>query len=346
MRSFSTYKKQIEIAYLEKGSNLPLITMLSRLIVWMIRYRSFSDFFSLGLNKQGTSLRQILSHKEFLRIHNRLNPLRYLSILEDKYVFDRFFNGYGFPLAEMLGYIANDEVHWLNDKKVVALSKLPDYNMDCFLKSFTKWGGQAVHKLSVVNKELFVDNCPTSLEDLKKIIKNDLFVMQKTVYQHPVINKLSKSSVNTIRMLTIHNGREAENFYSYLRMGIGDSLVDNISHGGLGCGIHSDGTLYENAISDKGFYVQIKNHPTTGTLFGEIQIPFFREASELVISMHNTLHCFFIVGWDVAITESGPVIIEGNPVGDLIFEQKIFGGFREKFLEFAVRYESQRDYLL
>lgn len=346
MRSISTYKKQIKIAYQEKGSNLPLAKVFFRLFIWMIRYHSFSDFFALLLNKQGTSLNQILSYKEFLKIHKRLNPARYLALLEDKYVFDRFLKSYGFPLAEMLGYIAQDEVHWLNDQKVIPLNKLTDYNIDCFLKSFTQWGGYAVHKLSVVNKELFIDNSSASVINLKRYINHDLVVMQKTVIQHPVMSTLSKSSVNTIRMITIHNGREAENLISYLRMGIGDSLVDNISHGGLGCGIHADGTLFETAISDTGFYVQIKNHPTTGTLFGEIKIPFFKEASEMVTNMHNIYHCFFIIGWDIAITESGPVVIEGNPVGSLIFEQKIFGGLRNRFRELAARYESHRDYLL
>jgi hypothetical protein len=346
MRKIKEYRSEIRNAFSQKGTNLPVMQVIFRLICWVFEHHSFSDFFMLKLNKKGTSINQILSIKEFAKIHNKLNPPRYRSLLEDKYVFDRFLSSFGFPLAQMIGYIANSEVHWLNNSKVMPLDQLINCEINCFIKSYTKWGGLAVHKLNVTNKAIFIDKQIADITALEKLIQGDLTVLQQTVVQHPELCKLSASSVNTIRLVTIHDGNKACNFFGYIRMGIGNSLVDNISHGGLGCGLYEDGTLFETAHSEKTQYQDVPNHPTTGVVFGEINIPFYKEALELVTRMHDTFHCFFIIGWDIAITDSGPVVIEGNPVSNLIYEQQIFGGLKDKFISFAEKYHSKRNYLL
>jgi hypothetical protein len=58
--------------------------------------------------------------------------------------------------------------------------------------------------------------------------------------------------------------------------------------------------------------------------------------------MHNAFHCFFMIGWDVAITEAGPVIIEGNPLVSIAYGQWLYGGFKTKILEYAVQYSGSK----
>jgi hypothetical protein len=58
--------------------------------------------------------------------------------------------------------------------------------------------------------------------------------------------------------------------------------------------------------------------------------------------MHNAFHCFFMIGWDVAITEAGPVIIEGNPLGRMAYEQWLYGGLKSKIQEYAQQYSDRK----
>lgn len=44
----------------------------------------------------------------------------------------------------------------------------------------------------------------------------------------------------------------------------------------------------------------------------EIVVPGVREAVELALAAHRTLPRIYTIGWDVAVTEDGPIIIEGN----------------------------------
>lgn len=54
-------------------------------------------------------------------------------------------------------------------------------------------------------------------------------------------------------------------------------------------------------------------HPETGAIFADAVIPFWREARELVQQAHRKAFPRFVfLGWDVAITAEGPVLIETN----------------------------------
>ncbi len=56
-----------------------------------------------------------------------------------------------------------------------------------------------------------------------------------------------------------------------------------------------------------------ERHPDTGALFSEAIVPFWREARELVLEAHRKAFSRFVfLGWDVAITSDGPVLIETN----------------------------------
>jgi hypothetical protein len=347
MNRINRYLQIIHSSLNLEGENLTWLPLFFRLIHWMMKGEGMLvNFFMLKLHKKEFSMKGVLVRKEFDRIHNKLNPIYYRSLLEDKYVFDRFLKSYGYPLAEMTGLIENNNVYWLNENVTEPLNDIIYRETDCFVKMLTKWGGLDVYKLSICNKEIYLNNDPCSLEKLKQVLTDGLFIMQKTIKQHEVLNRLNSSCVNTIRMITIHDGTRVKNFYNFFRMGSGAKLVDNLTQGGLGCGIHSNGTLHNCATDVMGLYTWIKQHPVTGVSFGEITLPYYQEALDLVVRMHNSFHCFFIIGWDIAMTETGPVIIEGNPIGDLMFVQWLYGSLKEEFLQYANSYEKHRGYLI
>ena len=57
----------------------------------------------------------------------------------------------------------------------------------------------------------------------------------------------------------------------------------------------------------------VERHPETGAVFAEVVVPWWREAQELVSRAHSQAFPRFVfLGWDVAITAEGPVLIETN----------------------------------
>jgi len=53
-------------------------------------------------------------------------------------------------------------------------------------------------------------------------------------------------------------------------------------------------------------------HPITGTRIVGFEVPYWREILEMIERAARVVPEIAYVGWDVAVTPSGPVILEGN----------------------------------
>jgi hypothetical protein len=62
-------------------------------------------------------------------------------------------------------------------------------------------------------------------------------------------------------------------------------------------------------------------------------IPYFREAVEMVMRMHEALPGIHSIGCDVAISPDGPIIIEGNDDWEGGIPLVLEPNFRRRFLQ-------------
>jgi len=346
MNYYSKFKRYYGIykeSRAHKTENAPVWVLLARLLFWKVfRHGSIVDFFLIHLDRKGIRIKEYITDHEFLAIHHKLNPRYYISILEDKFVFDRFLSSFGFPLAEMVGWIENGIITWIPKVKKEPLENLVALSLDCYCKYHTGWGGSKVFHLTIGAGQIKINDKISSIEELKSLTREGIFVLQKTLVQHPEMSRLNGSCVNTLRLITVHDGKDISLYGSFIRIGIGNSHVDNLSSGNIACGIHDDGTLFEVATDAYLKYMGLTHHPETRVKFSTFRIPFYQEAIELTKNMHRAFHCFFIIGWDIAITDSGPVAIEGNPLSSIGLEQLFMGGERRRFLRFAESYMNNR----
>lgn len=346
MKFISKIKKYYKIyseSKAQEGENLPLIFLFLKILRWILKsHGSVIDFFILGLDKKGKNADEFISDHDFLAIHDKLNPRYYISILEDKYVFDRFLKSFGFPLAELIGLLENGMITWIPDRQTEPIGNLFYRDLDCFCKFYTGWGGSKVFHLVIDKGTVRMNNKQSTIDEVISLTKTGIFVLQKSIIQHPEMNRLNNSCVNTLRIITIHNGKTIRKYGSFIRIGIGKSHVDNISAGNIACGIKEDGFLFDKSLDAFMINTGLTRHPDTNILFSSFKIPYYREAIDLAIDLHKAFHCFFIVGWDIAITASGPVVIEGNPVSSLNLEQIMIGGTKKEFVQTAKEYKRNR----
>ncbi|MBQ2677361.1 MAG: hypothetical protein IJF96_00440, partial [Firmicutes bacterium] len=144
-------------------------------------------------------------------------------------------------------------------------------------------------------------------------------VVEEFVKQHPDMNRLTDASVNTIRIVTVSSkeqpvtpdGRHTDIAYVAVRIGGGSSIVDNFHSGGVVAAVDAGtGVICTDAADMQGKVY--KSHPVTGTVFKGFKIPFFEEAGKLVLRMIEEKEVEGYIGWDIAISENGPVLIEVN----------------------------------
>ncbi len=135
--------------------------------------------------------------------------------------------------------------------------------------------------------------------------------LEELVTQHPEMNRLCSASVNTMRMMTLNDRGTPRLLWAGLRVGNGVNAVDNFHAEGMAVKIDMDtGKLVGKAINKDN--VEFAVHPMTGITFDGFQIPYFQEAKELVLAAALESDKIRVVGWDVAISPDGPVVIEGN----------------------------------
>jgi len=150
-------------------------------------------------------------------------------------------------------------------------------------------------------------------------LKDNRMFLEELIVQHKKMSTLCPSSVNTIRIMTFVNNGKSEILYAALRVGNGIHEVDNFHKGGMGVQINTkEGKLKGNAI-DKDLN-EFKMHPTTKVYFNKFELPYWNETKKLVLDAALVNQNIKVVGWDVAITKNGPILVEGNrrPGFDLV----------------------------
>jgi hypothetical protein len=98
-------------------------------------------------------------------------------------------------------------------------------------------------------------------------------------------------------------------------MPAGRLVVDNFLQGGLAAPIDfAAGRICGPAVrkdNDLGL-ISTNRHPDTGQEFNGFPIPMWSEAVELARRAHKTFPTVAFIGWDIAILQDGPVLVEGN----------------------------------
>ena len=144
-------------------------------------------------------------------------------------------------------------------------------------------------------------------------------IIEGYLIQHPLMQQLSENSVNTIRIVTIRTKENMPDLekdkvyflYSGIRMGQGKSYVDNLHSGGLMAAVDVEtGNVVTGGVDHKVQMFDV--HPSTGAQIKGFNIPYYQEAKQMIEKASKTKGVYGLLGWDVAITENGPVLIEIN----------------------------------
>ena len=225
-------------------------------------------------------------------------------------------------MPEVFAYIHNGKVFNM-DYQEIPFEALKD-ETDYFLKD---QGGECA---SFVKR--IVDY--SALQALRSKINSGSFILQRSVVQSKSMNVLNPHAINTLRIVTINKNGRCYVLTALLRVGTSKTgNVDNWAAGGLAIGIQHTGYL-----KNYGFYKPVHGlkesvHPDTGIVFTEFKIPQYEEACQLACEAHKFFFNVRAIGWDVAISEDGPVFIEGNDNFEISLQQACDRPLRKEWME-------------
>ena len=155
------------------------------------------------------------------------------------------------------------------------------------------------------------DTIKNLLEEFKTGI-----VIEELIRQDSRMAQPHPQSVNTVRITTFRANGEMHILHPFMRVGCGDSIVDNAGRGGFFCAIDLEtGIVFESVDESGNRYVV---HPDTHVAILGFQVPRWQEAVSLAKELADVIPECRFVGWDLALTEDGWVMVEGNAHGQFL----------------------------
>ncbi len=152
------------------------------------------------------------------------------------------------------------------------------------------------------------------------------FLLEEGLKQVSILADIYPLSINTLRIKSETLGGETRLMTSCLRIGRGGLEVDNVSQNGIAVRVD----LSTGALEDIGFTKERQPftiHPDSGLPFAGLRIPHWDALTAQVRQAAAKLHHFCYLGWDLATSPAGPVVIEVN-LGFGIDAQNIHQGLR------------------
>jgi len=274
---------------------------------------------------------------EFLRRYNGGRPLpadRSTGCLSSKAMFTARCRDYQLPAIPVLMVLENGEVvqHEPNG------SLLP--RMDLFCKLVRGTGGRGAERWAYLDADRYRDvhgNVLTEaalLERLKALTlsRRKGYIVQPRLVNHRDIADLSNGSLTTVRVMTCRNERgEYEVTNAAFRMAQGrSSVVDNFHAGGILAKVDIRtgrlGRATDGALALGPGTGWCERHPDTGGQILGRTLPLWDQVLDLVSRAHTTAFSdHVLIGWDVAILDDGPRLVEGNKGPDLDLVQRSHG---------------------
>ena len=249
-----------------------------------------AEFYRLNDAQRKTQITRGLSNT----IVRRMNDKAYWYLFDDKATFNELFK-------EEVGR------GWM---KISAQTDPDEFR--AFLNQYPDLIAKPLEGSSGVGIERFTSEHWQGREEdfLRELLDKQIGIIEERVIQHPRMAQMCPTSVNTIRIATLLGDKKQGIVYAFLRIGNGN-VMDNVDQGGMAARVDlASGKLLTVGADKKGN--TYTHHPMTGTPIIGFEVPFFEEAKAMCLKAAQKVPQMRFVAWDVAITEKGPVFIEGN----------------------------------
>lgn len=265
-----------------------------------------------------------------------------VSIVSDKIAFAEHCRKAGIPTVPILGIARDGHLEWLAGEAPAG---------DWFVKPIDGKGGRGIERWVRVDADRLCHGDRILREgELAQLIagrsRTEPCLVQPRIRNHTGLADLNNGALATIRALTCLNEHgEPEMVGAVLRMAIGGNhVVDNLHAGGIAAGIDPV-TGAVGPATNLGSDVRLgwlDRHPTTGAPITGRKLPFGKTIRAFAETAHRAFGDRVVVGWDIAITQDGPLLVEANGAPDLDIMQRPFrrGMMRDRLGELLAHHLS------
>ena len=274
-----------------------------------------------------------------------LNPVKYYSLARNKYLAHKMLEDTGVRKSELYCYYQPEGRFAVNDEKasnlggVLRILRHKDVR-SCVIKTTESSHGDNVWVIRSIDYQE-ADAVMTRFDGeqitLSSVLDREALIFESVVRQTKQFAAFNESSVNTVRfMTTLYPNGEAKIIAVFFKVGRQGKCIDNAGSGGnVDGGVNIEtGELY-NVIQFDGWrnIKEIECHPDSGCRLNGAVIENWESIKEEVKTFQQAFPYCKAAGWDIAITDDGPVVIEVNDFWDRTGQYFIGRGWRNEVRE-------------
>lgn len=313
--NYKAHKKELSPYYEQRGFKVSMM---------------FADFFSQinGIHSD----RYLSMDVYYFFVVPALNRYDFINAYLDKNIYTELFPNVKQPAT----IVKNIHGHFYRDGNEITLDEAVDIvshaGMELMIKPTVETcNGDGVEQLD--------DRDPSNLKALFDHY-NLNFIVQEKAKQHPEIQRVNPTSLNSMRLYTYRklDGTYAFLYpYAMLRFGGKGAIKDNTSKGGGTCLIDENGLVDDKVYRFKSLEVSSLKRETG---VENLVIPYYQKVIDTLLNAHKRLPYFDYVGWDVTVAPDGePLLIEFNLVpgieGPQIMAGPMFGPYLDEVVDRA-----------
>ncbi|MFT3673671.1 sugar-transfer associated ATP-grasp domain-containing protein [Aestuariivirga sp.] len=243
--------------------------------------------------------------------------------LNDKDFFAEFCTTQGLPHARTLARISPGTCEWFLPREEIT--------HDLFCKPQKGLGAKGTAVFRAAGPDQFINEAGEviTLAGVEKALQGmgTTMLVQRRLTNHPAIADMARDSLLTVRVITCRNERdEPEVCLAMLRLlAVLERDRSDLPDGEYATPIQLEtgvlGMLAGDDMKSSPFRSAV--HPATGRVIAGRVLPEWDAVKALALKLHGALPHRVVVGWDIAVTPDGPVVLEGNSNFDVMFLQRV-----------------------
>jgi hypothetical protein len=275
---------------------------------------------------------------------NRLNRVSDRILVDDKSRFQETCERKGLPVPGFLGLFSHEQLGSRGEWEARLREEFPErfiakptlglkgagfYSLRREGDRFQDQEGNVYTAGDLIGEFSRYTELPTIQPEYRSEEHRVLF--QRRVEVHGEIRTLvGKEVVPCVRVCTaITPGGESRILFSFFKVITGNNIVDTFADATFGNFIAEPdletgllGRVYGPPPGSVVSRTHLR-HPETGVLFSRFKVPYWKEVLELAREAALAFRPLRTIGWDIAVTPTGPILIEGNTIWDPLVPLRI-----------------------
>ncbi len=261
-------------------------------------------------------------------------PNQHLGLLNDKLAYEKMMQGFGFATTETVGIVGGHYPEAPGLTQIDSAEKLTAFFANVTMPVFGKpvdslqsLGSARFESFDRSSKKLNLANGETiSVEDLFEEIVSEFggsYIFQKCVQPHSALADICAGGLPTVRVVTLDSGNGPELYRAAIKLTSSGNVADNFWRAGnMLAPVDIENGIMDKALTQMGIDGEfLSHHPVTNAPIEGTTIPHWDKVTNAAIDAAKLIPGSILIGFDIAISQDGPVIIEANGDPHLIMLQ-------------------------